>query len=226
MVLSDYEIARRCGFELKAPIDGNSFLDFITAFATDALDENFVPLVSPFDHRLVSKRQVGNESVPIISYGLSSYGYDIRVANEFLLHSPISQYGIGNVVADPKKANNIEYIRLKPDEEGRIIIPPYGFVLCNSVETIAVNRDLLVICIGKSTYARLGLIVNVTPLEPEWRGQITIEISNTTPTPVAVYPNEGIAQLVFFQGSHECLTSYLDRRGKYQNQQGVTIARV
>ena len=221
MVLSDYEIARRCGFEIKSPSGDKVGL----AYHREGLSDDFVPLISPFEHRLINQRLTVKPE-PVISYGLSSYGYDIRVANEFLLHSPISQYGVGNVVADPKKANNIEYIRLKPDEEGRIIIPPYGFVLCNSVETIAVNRDLLVICIGKSTYARLGLIVNVTPLEPEWRGQITIEISNTTPTPVAVYPNEGIAQLVFFQGSHECLTSYLDRRGKYQNQQGVTIARV
>lgn len=208
-MLSDVEIAARCGIALCENAE---------------YDTNCLPLIEPFVKDLVKTNEEGKK---LISYGLSSYGYDIRLGNKFFLHSPVNQYGSGKFIADPKASDDINYVELFPDEEGRIIIPPHGFVLCHSVETLNVHRDLLAICIGKSTYARLGLVVNVTPLEPEWSGQITIEISNTTPTPVAVYPGEGIAQLVFHKASDSvCLVSYKDRNGKYQDQTGVTFARV
>lgn len=209
-MLNDKQIARRCGIHLPT-------LEKLSSYTDESQK-----LITPFISKLIRE----DEGRKVISYGLSSFGYDIRVGDKFLLHAPVNQYGSGDIVADPKKADNINYISLTPDDEGRIIIPPHGFVLCHSVETINMSRDLLAVCIGKSTYARLGLVVNVTPLEPEWSGQITIEISNTTPTPVAVYPNEGIAQLIFYSNPYDCLMSYKDRDGKYQNQEGVTIARV
>lgn len=146
----------------------------------------------------------------IISYGLSSYGYDIRLAQEFRVFT-----NLHGAIIDPKKFDDSAFVVQNGDT---CLIPPNSFILGRSVEKITVPRDVLVVCVGKSTLARVGLVVNVTPLEPEWSGYITIEVSNTTPCPVRVYANEGIAQLLFFKADDPCEISYADRRGKYQNQ--------
>ena len=152
-----------------------------------------------------------------ISYGLSSYGYDIRVANEFKVFT-----NIHNSVIDPKNFDPQSFVDKVGDT---CVIPPNSFALARTVEYLKIPRSILVVCIGKSTYARCGIIVNVTPLEPEWEGQITIEISNTTPLPAIIYANEGIAQLLFFQSDKDCDVSYKDKNGKYQNQQGIVLPR-
>jgi dCTP deaminase len=154
----------------------------------------------------------------VISYGLSSYGYDARVSDEFMIFT-----NVDNAIVDPKNFSNDSFVKRKTDV---CIIPPNSFALARTVETFKIPRDVLVVCLGKSTYARCGLIVNVTPLEPEWQGQVTLEISNTTPLPAKVYANEGIAQFLFFRGASVCETSYADRAGKYMNQQGVTLPRM
>lgn len=154
----------------------------------------------------------------VISYGLSSYGYDCRVSDEFMIFT-----NIDNAIVDPKKFNNNSFVERKTDV---CIIPPNSFALARTVETFKIPRDVLVICLGKSTYARCGLIVNVTPLEPEWEGQVTLEISNTTPLPAKVYANEGLAQFLFLKGDSPCDISYADRKGKYMGQQGVTLPRM
>ena len=162
-----------------------------------------------------------------ISYGVSSYGYDIRVGTRFKVFSPTPRHGDVAVV-DPKSFSDDFMVEVDTAETGRefIIIPPNSFALCETVEEIDVPRGVLVICVGKSTYARCGLIVNVTPLEPEWRGKVTLEISNTTPLPARVYANEGIAQLIFLKGDRVCAVSYADKGGKYQDQAGLTLPRV
>jgi dCTP deaminase len=167
-------------------------------------------MITPFEER--SKRP------GVISYGLSSYGYDCRVSDEFMIFT-----NIDNAIVDPKDFSNDSFVRRKTDV---CIIPPNSFVLARTVETFKVPRDVLVICLGKSTYARCGLIVNVTPLEPEWEGQVTLEISNTTPLPARVYANEGIAQFLFLKGDSVCEVSYADRSGKYMGQTGVTLPRM
>jgi dCTP deaminase len=156
----------------------------------------------------------------IISYGVSSYGYDVRIANEFKIFTD-SSCG----VVDPKNFDKKNYIDLVEEEENFILIPGHGFALGRTVEYIKVPRETLVICLGKSTYARCGIIVNVTPLEPEWEGHVTIEISNTTPLPAKIYINEGIAQCIFLscEKDSECLNSYKDQGGKYMGQTGVTL---
>lgn len=154
----------------------------------------------------------------VISYGVSSYGYDMRIADEFKIFT-----NINNTVVDPKNFDPKSFVEFKGDA---CIIPPHSFVLGYSVEYYRIPREVLVICLGKSTYARCGLVVNVTPLEPEWEGHVTIEISNTTPLPAKVYANEGIAQLIFLQGSEICETSYADKSGKYQAQKGITLPRM
>lgn len=155
--------------------------------------------------------------VKTISYGLSSYGYDIRCANEFKVFHPNNK----ETIVDPKNFKDDNYETVIADS---VIIPPNSFVLTRTVEYIKMPRDVIAICTGKSTYARCGIIANVTPIEPEWEGYITIELSNTTPIPAKVYANEGIAQLVFFRASDICSTSYKDKGGKYQGQIGVTGA--
>lgn len=155
-----------------------------------------------------------------ISYGTSSYGYDIRLADEFKTLAYASEYA---PLLDPHHSEPDVWLEQK---KPTYIIPPHGFVLGRSFEYIRAPRDIMVICLGKSTYARLGVIVNVTPLEPEWEGYITMEISNTTPAPVRIYAHEGIAQLVFFQAQTVCETSYADRKGKYNFQTGVQIAKL
>ncbi len=153
-----------------------------------------------------------------ISYGLSSYGYDARVADEFKIFT-----NVDSAVVDPKNFDSNSFVDRKTD---CCIIPPNSFALARTVEYFRVPEDVLVICLGKSTYARCGIIVNVTPLEPEWRGKITIEISNTTPLPAKIYANEGISQVLFFESDEACQTSYADRQGKYQGQQGIVLPTV
>lgn len=154
----------------------------------------------------------------VLSYGLSSFGYDARADFEFQVFDPCSA-----AVIDPKE---FDPVILRRAEDAPVIIPAHGFALCSTVEYFRIPRDIAVICVGKSTYARCGLVVNVTPLEPEWEGHVTIELSNTTPLPIRVYPGEGICQFLFLRGE-SCAVSYSDRRGKYQGQsRGVTSPRV
>jgi dCTP deaminase len=167
-------------------------------------------MIEPFEDRQVRKG--------VISYGLSSYGYDIRVADEFKVFT-----NINNTVVDPKNFDDRSFVDMKTDI---CIIPPNSFALAKTVEYFRIPRDVLTVCVGKSTYARCGLIVNVTPFEPEWEGYVTLEISNTTPLPAKVYANEGISQVLFFQSDEVCETSYADKKGKYQKQQGLTLPRL
>lgn len=151
----------------------------------------------------------------IISYGTSSYGYDVRCSDEFKIFT-----NINSAVVDPKRFSEDSFVDVKSDV---CIIPPNSFALARTIEYFRIPRDVLTICLGKSTYARCGIIVNVTPLEPEWEGHVTLEFSNTTPLPAKIYANEGVAQMLFFTGDEVCETSYKDRGGKYQGQQGVTL---
>ena len=167
-------------------------------------------MIEPFEDRQVRDG--------VISYGLSSYGYDIRVADEFKVFT-----NINSTVVDPKNFDARSFV----DVKGAIcIIPPNSFALSKTVEYFRIPRDVLTVCVGKSTYARCGLIVNVTPFEPEWEGFVTLEISNTTPLPAKIYANEGIAQVLFFQSDEPCATSYRDKQGKYQAQLEVTLPRI
>ena len=154
----------------------------------------------------------------IISYGLSSYGYDARVADEFMIFT-----NVDSAIVDPKKFSDASFVRRQTDV---CVIPPNSFALARTVEYFRIPRDILVICLGKSTYARCGLIVNVTPLEPEWEGHVTLEISNTTPLPARVYANEGLCQFLFLKGDSAPEVSYADRGGKYMGQTGVTLPKV
>jgi dCTP deaminase len=167
-------------------------------------------MIEPFEDRQVRQG--------VISYGLSSYGYDIRVADEFKVFT-----NINNTVVDPKNFDDRSFVDMKTDV---CIIPPNSFALAKTVEYFRIPRDVLTVCVGKSTYARCGLIVNVTPFEPEWEGFVTLEISNTTPLPAKVYANEGISQVLFFQSDEMCEVSYADKKGKYQKQQGLTLPRL
>ncbi len=162
-----------------------------------------------------------------ISYGVSSYGYDVRVGEVFKVFTPTAPNG-GQAIVDPKNFTDDSFITIDCSITGKdhIIIPPNSFALAETVEVMQIPRDVLAICVGKSTYARCGLIVNVTPLEPEWRGKVTLEISNTTPLPAKVYANEGIAQMVFLKADRVCAKSYADKAGKYQDQIGLTLPRV
>jgi len=155
----------------------------------------------------------------VISYGVSSYGYDVRVAKEFKIFTNLYSAHV-----DPKAIDMTAFVDVESDDE--VTIPPNSFALARSLEWIKVPRDCLVVCIGKSTYARCGIVVNVTPLEPEWEGHITLEISNTTPNPALIYPNEGICQLLFHRNDSLCALSYKDKGGKYQGQTGVTLPKV
>ena len=167
-------------------------------------------MIEPFEARQVKD---GN-----ISYGLSSYGYDIRVAPEFKVFT-----NVHSVVVDPKNFDDRSFVDVQAKE---CIIPPNSFALARTEEYFRIPRDTLVVCVGKSTYARCGIIVNVTPLEPTWEGYLTLEISNTTPLPAKVYGGEGIAQLLFFQGDEEPEIAYADRNGKYMKQVGVTLPKL
>ena len=167
-------------------------------------------MIKPFD-----KNQVREG---VISYGVSSYGYDMRVSDEFKIFA-----NTDNAVIDPKNFNKTNFTDFKGDV---CVIPPNSYALGRSLEYFKIPRDVLVICLGKSTYARCGIVVNVTPLEPEWEGYITIEISNTAPVPAKIYSNEGLAQLIFLGASEICEVSYADKAGKYQAQKGITLPKM
>jgi dCTP deaminase len=167
-------------------------------------------MIEPFEDRQIREG--------VVSYGLSSYGYDIRVGDEFKIFT-----NINNTVIDPKSFDPRSFVDVKADV---CIVPPNSFALAHTIEYFRIPRDILTICLGKSTYARCGIIVNVTPFEPEWEGTVTLEISNTTPLPAKIYANEGIAQVLFFQGDEPCEVSYADKKGKYLKQRGVTLPKV
>ncbi len=168
-------------------------------------------MIDPFEPTQL-RQNAGNG---VISYGNSSYGYDVRCAREFKVFT-----NIHSAIVDPKAFNQESFVDIESDV---CIIPPNSFALARTVEYFRIPRDVLVICLGKSTYARCGIIVNVTPLEPEWEGHVTLEFSNTTPLPAKIYANEGVAQMIFLQASETCEVSYRDRKGKYQGQKGVTL---
>jgi dCTP deaminase len=167
-------------------------------------------MIKPFVQKQVRKG--------VISYGVSSYGYDIRVAREFKVFT-----NLNSTLVDPKNFDPKSFVTVEADS---CIIPPNSFALAKTVERFKIPRDVLTVCVGKSTYARCGIIINVTPFEPEWEGVVTLEISNTTPLPAKIYANEGIAQVLFFKGDRPCGTSYADKKGKYQKQKGLVLAKI
>ena len=167
-------------------------------------------MISPFEDKQVSKSK--------ISYGLSSYGYDIRVTDEYKIFT-----NVNNSIIDPKKFDENSFVNFKGDV---CIVPANSFALATSIEYFKIPRNVLTICLGKSTYARCGIIVNVTPFEPEWEGHVTLEISNTTPLPAKIYSNEGLCQVLFFESDEECEVSYKDKKGKYQKQTGITLPKI
>ena len=167
-------------------------------------------MINPFTEKQVRKG--------VISYGLSSYGYDLRVADEFKIFT-----NVNSAIVDPKQFDEKSFVTIQSDI---CIVPPNSFALARSVEYFKIPRDVLTICVGKSTYARCGIIVNVTPFEPEWEGFVTLEISNTTPLPAKIYANEGLCQILFFQSDEPCETSYKDKKGKYQAQHGIVLPKL
>ena len=170
-------------------------------------------------HRMIEPFEEGQvryvEGEKVISYGLSSYGYDLRVSNEFKVFT-----NLYSSIVDPKDFRENSFVHLDTDV---CVVPPNSFALARSIEYFRIPRNVLTLCIGKSTYARCGIIVNVTPFEPEWEGYVTLEISNTTPLPAKIYANEGIAQVLFYQAVEECEISYADRKGKYMGQTQITL---
>ena len=168
-------------------------------------------MIEPFEPGLVRKV----DGRPVVSFGTSSFGYDVRCADEFKVFT-----NINSTIVDPKAFDERSFVDVKGPQ---CIVPPNSFALARTVEYFRIPRDVLVICLGKSTYARCGIIVNVTPLEPEWEGHVTLEFSNTTPLPARIYSGEGVAQMVFLGADGPCETSYRDRGGKYQGQTGVTL---
>ena len=170
-------------------------------------------MIEPFEPGQVRE----NDGGKIISYGTSSYGYDVRCSREFKIFT-----NINSAIVDPKNFDENSFVDVQNDV---CIIPPNSFALASTVEYFRIPRSVLTICLGKSTYARCGIIVNVTPLEPEWEGHVTLEFSNTTPLPARIYANEGVAQMLFFESDEICETSYKDRAGKYMGQRGVTLPR-
>ncbi|HXZ78724.1 MAG TPA: dCTP deaminase [Terriglobales bacterium] len=167
-------------------------------------------MINPFSEKQVRET--------VVSYGLSSYGYDLRVADEFKIFT-----NVNSTIVDPKNFDERSFVTVRSD---CAIVPPNSFALARSVEYFKIPRDVLTLCVGKSTYARCGIIVNVTPFEPEWEGFVTLEISNTTPLPAKIYANEGLCQILFFQSDEPCETSYKDRHGKYQAQRGIVLPKV
>jgi dCTP deaminase len=174
-------------------------------------------MIEPFEARQVRKGSDPGKS-NVISYGVSSYGYDVRVSDEYKIFT-----NVNSTVIDPKKFDPNSFVNFKGDV---CIVPPNSFALAHTVEYFRIPRNVLTICLGKSTYARCGIIVNVTPFEPEWEGVVTLEISNTTPLPAKIYSNEGLAQVLFFESDEACEVSYRDKGGKYQAQTGVTLPRM
>jgi dCTP deaminase len=170
------------------------------------------------EHKMIEPFVDGQVRAGSISYGLSSYGYDLRVSNQFKIFT-----NINSMVVDPKQFDERSFVAFDGDV---CIIPPNSFALARSVEYFRIPRNVITICVGKSTYARCGIIVNVTPFEPEWEGFVTLEISNTTPLPARIYANEGLCQIIFFESDEICETSYSDRKGKYQKQTGIVLPKV
>jgi dCTP deaminase len=172
------------------------------------------------EHRMITPFEESQVREGVISFGVSSYGYDMRVASEFRIFT-----NVHSTVVDPKHFNARSLVEFQGDI---CTVPPNSFALARSVEYFRIPRNVLTVCVGKSTYARCGIITNVTPLEPEWEGHVTLEISNTTPLPARIYANEGIAQVLFFEADQDdiCDVSYGDKKGKYQAQQGVTLPRI
>jgi len=170
------------------------------------------------EHRMIEPFVNDQVRAGVISYGVSSYGYDVRVGDQFKVFT-----NVFNTVVDPKNFDPKSFVDIQADE---CVIPPNSFALASTIEYFRIPRDVLTVCLGKSTYARCGIIVNVTPFEPEWEGHVTIEISNTTPLPAKIYANEGIAQVLFFQSDEPCARSYKDKKGKYQAQRGVTLPKI
>ena len=170
------------------------------------------------EHKMIEPFEEKQVRQGVVSYGVSSYGYDVRIADEFKIFT-----NVNSTIVDPKRVDPASMI----DFKGPIaIIPPNSFALGRTVEYFRIPRNVLTICVGKSTYARCGIITNVTPFEPEWEGQVTLEISNTTPLPAKIYANEGIAQVLFFESDEPCETSYRDKAGKYQAQRGITLPKM
>ena len=167
------------------------------------------------EHKMIEPFQDSQVREGVISYGVSSYGYDMRVADEFRIFT-----NVNSSIVDPKHFDSKSFVEFKGDV---CIVPPNSFALGRSVEYFRIPRQCLTICVGKSPYARCGIIVNVTPFEPEWEGFVTLEISNTTPLPARIYANEGLCQILFFQSDEMCEVSYADRKGKYQHQQGIVL---
>lgn len=170
------------------------------------------------EHRMIEPFAETQVRDGVISYGVSSYGYDIRVADEYKIFT-----NVYSAVVDPKHFDPRSMVDYKGDI---CVIPPNSFVLARTIEYFRIPRQVLTVCLGKSTYARCGLIVNVTPFEPEWEGYVTLEISNTTPLPARIYSNEGIAQVLFFEGDEACDISYADKKGKYQKQQSIVLPKL
>lgn len=170
------------------------------------------------EHRMIEPFESSQKSDGVISYGVSSYGYDLRVSDEFKIFT-----NVNNAVVDPKNFDETSFVDFKGDV---CIIPPNSFALGRSVEYFRIPRNVITVCLGKSTYARCGIITNVTPFEPEWEGYVTLEISNTTPLPAKIYANEGIAQVLFFESDDSPTISYADKKGKYQGQTGITTAKL
>ncbi|MGA3196734.1 MAG: dCTP deaminase [Terriglobales bacterium] len=170
------------------------------------------------EHDMINPYSEKQVSQGVISYGVSSYGYDLRVSDEFKIFT-----NVNSTIVDPKNFDERSFVTVNADVA---IIPPNSFALARSVEYFKIPRDVLTVCVGKSTYARCGIIVNVTPFEPEWEGFVTLEISNTTPLPAKIYANEGLCQILFFQSDEVCETSYKDRKGKYQAQKGIVLPKL
>jgi len=170
------------------------------------------------EHKMIEPYEDRQVRDGVISYGVSSYGYDMRVADEFRIFT-----NVNSSIVDPKHFDSKSFVEFKGDV---CIVPPNSFALGRSVEYFRIPRNVLTLCVGKSTYARCGIIVNVTPFEPEWEGFVTLEISNTTPLPARIYANEGLCQILFFQSDEPCEISYADRRGKYQKQQGIVLPKL
>lgn len=220
-VVAKLEDVREMLKERFRPVDGDAKVEFPPG-AHGILPDHEITLlaragmIEPFEPVQVSKR----DGARVLSYGVSSYGYDARVADDFKVFT--NTYG---TIVDPKNFDDRSFVDVRA-KDGYIIIPPNSFVLGRTVERFRIPRDVLVVCVGKSTMARVGVIVNVTPLEPGWEGHVTLEFSNTTPLPAKLYANEGACQFIFLRSASPCQTSYADRKGKYQGQTGVTPPRM
>lgn len=222
-ILNDKEIVERCMIqEINKNIESPDQHSWVNRPEEESMIHPFVPVnIKAIPSTVVHNGGSFNVNTPVISYGVSSFGYDARLATQFKVATPVVLGSVSPII-DPKNFDSRHFVDYEGDS---VILPPHSFLLGHTVEYFRIPEDVMVLCLGKSTYARCGLIVNVTPLEPGWEGQVTIEISNTTPLPARIYAMEGIAQFIFFQGNRPAIT-YADRKGKYQGQTGVTTARI